>query len=478
MLELLRKEMDTDKLLFLLGEVVAFCCSHTRRVWCNSRAKHGEVTYRLLQLCIHLSSSEQGLIILDLLARDFTEHSPSSGQVSDGKKFEGIPTKEVAAIVAQFIRLAGWNACSDFIYKIISAERLTIQTEPLIRFVSSLLDYGLHQPAKEVADHVCTFVFTSLEVGKGQLDGRMNEALGEMMFRLKEFDDSQHRTDAYIKWLNNLETQLLCELVVYLIRSLAALIKRVPRAKALYVDVCNILAERRFDAENLKPLTEKPLLVDVLQCLLWPKNVHLVRTFIHQIIQPTVGNNQALEDLVTSRFVWNMCLTSLNGKRILTALAEARLRELSHIKPPVFSWQMPEAVVPDEPELESFLRSSDYCTTLSRKFETTEEAHYWAMNIFGTTFGTLPSPVSHVFRYRRYSAVPEFKKVPGGLVCEVTKHRRLHEYNLRQYPIQMSEKSNLLDLYRNQLSNVQERSLSDLEFDQFSNSRHVMFEAV
>lgn len=144
--------MKLEKLLLYLGEVLAFCCSDPRCVWCHTLAKDGEVTNRLLRLCIGLSSSEQGRIVLNLIAEDLPE---DLGQPS--KMFEGIATREVADAVAQFIRLAGWVDCAEFIYKIVAVERLALQTEPLVHFVSSLLDYGQFEPAKEVADRFCFY---------------------------------------------------------------------------------------------------------------------------------------------------------------------------------------------------------------------------------------------------------------------------------------------------------------------------------
>lgn len=450
---LLDEEKQRNKLLSMLGEVVAFCCSDPRHVW-SLPSKDGEVTCRLLRLCINFSSIQQGLVVLNLIAQDFPGESKRSS-----KKFEGIPTNEVAITVAQFVRLASWDACAEFICKIVTAERLASQTEPVIRLVTSLIDHDLIEAAKEVSHRICSFIFTFLDVNN--VDSKMNEAIGEMIFRLREFDDifTSEWSKVYVKWLKKLDSQLLCELLIYLRRNLDALVMRLPHVKALYLDVCFTLVSRRFKGENLKPVTEKPLLADVLQCLIWPKNVQLVGTFIHQISQPTIGNNQALEDLVTSRFVWELCLPSLNGRLILTALVEARLKELSRLKQPVFSWSMPDAIVPNEPELESFLRSTDSNVVLPHIFSGIGEANTWAVNIFGPSFGALPSPGSSYFRTRKYSAIPKFIKVARGFACEVTKNRRLHEHNVHKYAMKKREKECLVERHRTKLIDIKEKTI-------------------
>jgi hypothetical protein len=123
------------------------------------------------------------------------------------------------------------------------------------------------------------------------------------------------------------------------------------------------------------------------------------------------------------------------------------------LQPPVFSWQQKEAEMPHCPEVEHFLRSSELATTFSEKFLNVTQARIWAVATFGFGFELLASPDSQFFANHRYSATVHVKKIAGGFaVCEITKNRRLYEYDVRQFELRQQEIVELVERRRIEIS--------------------------
>ncbi|XP_032780213.2 uncharacterized protein LOC116918583 isoform X2 [Daphnia magna] len=451
LLECLARTLPAEEVLFVLGRTMTFCCANPQLVWCPSRkpsSPAGQVTYRLLQLCIDLDAIDQGLILLNLITDDLQtvrskmlakdQHDIATAEI------EGLQTNEIAVTLAKLIALAGWDSCEEAIRRFLTPVRMAKQMEPLTVFVTSLISHGLHANAVYVANHLCPVLFASPLCWKSST---YNTA-AEMVFRLEEWSESSNllRVEGYLELARAIESTHLCQVIIYVHKKLSQFVKNIPGMKHFYQALSQILVERDFF--SLRSVSEKgePIVVNVFKCLLWLNDSAVLKAFLRQITMPTGRNNYCLQVVLASSAIWKVCLASEDGKNVLQMLIDSRLRELSLLKPPVFSWQQMEAEIPNCPEVEYFLRSHQLSTTFSRRFPTVNEARLWANEIFGFGFEVLASPDSQFFVNHRYSATVHVKKIAGGFaVCEITKNRRLFEYDVRQFELRQEEIAELIE---------------------------------
>ncbi|XP_057372232.1 uncharacterized protein LOC130693129 [Daphnia carinata] len=449
LLECLARKLPAEEFLFLLGKTVTFCCANPHLVWCPSRkffSPAGQVTYRLLQLCIDLDAIDQGLILLTLITNDLPTGKTLVRDHHDiaTADIEGLQTNEIAVTLAKFIALAGWDSCEEAIKRFFTPVRMARQMEPLTVLVTSLISHGLHANAVYVADHLCPVIFASPFCWKSST----YSTVAEMVFRLEEWSESSNllRVEAYLELARAIETANLCQVMIYVHKKLNQFVKNIPGMQHFYQALGQIFVERDF--LSLRSVSEKgePIVVDVFKCLLWLNDSAILKDFLRRITMPTRQNNYCLQVVLASSAIWKACLASEDGKKLLQMLIDSRLRELSLLKPPVFSWQQMEAEIPNCSEVEHFLRSNQLSTTFSRKFPTVNEARLWAIEIFGFGFEVLASPDSQFFINHRYSATVQIKNIAGGFaVCDITKNRRLFEYDVRQFELRQEEIAELID---------------------------------
>jgi hypothetical protein len=79
-------------------QVVEYCCTHPKRIWTQSSFKKGEITLRLLRLCIALRARKEGLQILKILGSEF--ETKRKKQILS---FVGIQNEQVAQALVQFV---------------------------------------------------------------------------------------------------------------------------------------------------------------------------------------------------------------------------------------------------------------------------------------------------------------------------------------------------------------------------------------
>ena len=456
LLENLSRTMPPEEVLFVLGRTVTFCCANPRLVWCSSSYTNrkssplpGQVTYRLLQLCIDLDSPEQGLILLNLIAEDLpaspTKTSPwdNQSEAAAPMEIEGLRNNQVAVALAKLIARAGWDSCKEAVSHFLIPARIAQQMEPLTVLVTSLLDNGLHKIAAEIADTLCPILFPSPSCWNSST---FNTA-AEMIIRLEEWSESSNtqRTGDYLTLAQSIETGFLCSVIVYVHKKLMQSIKKTSRSEDFYRELCQILVHQ--DVVSVRHVSEKnePIVIDVLKCFLWLNNQDIIQEFVKKVTMPTEGNNDCLQALLASAGVRKASLSTEHGKQILQILIDSRLQELSLLQPPVFSWQQSEAEMPNCPEVEYFLRSSELKTTFSQKFLDVSQARIWAVATFGSGLELLHSPDSQFFANYRYSITVHVKKIAGGsAVCEIVKNRRMYEYDVRQFQSKQQEIAELI----------------------------------
>ncbi|KAI9561443.1 hypothetical protein GHT06_012400 [Daphnia sinensis] len=449
LLECLARTLPAEEVLFVLGRTMTFCCANPQLVWCPNRklsSPAGQVTYRLLQLCIDLDAIDQGLILLNLITDDLPTGQMLARDHHDitTPDIEGLQTNEIAVTLAKLIALAGWDSCEEAIRRFLIPVRMARQMEPLTVLVTSLISHGLHANAVYVADHLCPILFASPLCWK---PSTYNTA-AEMVFRLEEWSESSNllRVEGYLELARAIETTHLCQVMIYVHKKLNQFVKNIPGMQHFYTALSQIMVERDF--LSLRSVSEKgePIIVEVFKCLLWLNHSAVLKEFLRRITLPTRQNNYCLQVVLASSAIWKACLASEDGKKRLQMLIDSRLRELSLLKPPVFSWQQMDAEIPNCPEVEDFLRSNQLSTTFSRRFPTVNEARLWAIEIFGFGFEVLASPDSQFFANHRYSATVHVKRIAGGFaVCDITKNRRLFEYDVRQFELRQEEIAELID---------------------------------
>jgi len=83
-----------------LRKVISLCSSKPWHTWNQTGFGKGELTERLLRLCIDLRASEEGLALMKLLSEDFP--LPQEGTSNMQEIFEGIQTEKVAKAIVEF----------------------------------------------------------------------------------------------------------------------------------------------------------------------------------------------------------------------------------------------------------------------------------------------------------------------------------------------------------------------------------------
>jgi hypothetical protein len=82
-----------------LRAIISFCCINPRKVWNQKGSEGGELTLRLLRLCVDLRACEEGLSLLKIISSDFC--LPQERVSNTQEIFEGIKTEQVAEAIAE-----------------------------------------------------------------------------------------------------------------------------------------------------------------------------------------------------------------------------------------------------------------------------------------------------------------------------------------------------------------------------------------
>lgn len=88
---------NTQKAIEDLRKLISFCCSDPQNMWNQTQSRKGELTERLLRLCVDLRAREEGLALLKILGAQFRMPQERTSNLQ-----EGIETKQVAEMIAEF----------------------------------------------------------------------------------------------------------------------------------------------------------------------------------------------------------------------------------------------------------------------------------------------------------------------------------------------------------------------------------------
>lgn len=106
-----QEEETRKQVLPKLQKIIGFCCAEPNKAWNygdtyqifkkkKNTMEKGELTQKLLRICITLKAREEGLQLLKSLGSSYL----SGSYYDKEKKFEGIQTKEVAHVIADFVQ--------------------------------------------------------------------------------------------------------------------------------------------------------------------------------------------------------------------------------------------------------------------------------------------------------------------------------------------------------------------------------------
>jgi hypothetical protein len=96
-----------------LRQLISFCYAEPQRAWTTSGLEKGELTLRVLRLCIAMSAHEEGLDLLKLLGSNFEFRGKF-----DTENFEGIQNEEVAQAISDFLNEVTGKLLLDFNLKV------------------------------------------------------------------------------------------------------------------------------------------------------------------------------------------------------------------------------------------------------------------------------------------------------------------------------------------------------------------------
>ncbi len=82
-----------------LRQVVEYCFTYPQRIWTQSAFRNGELTLRLLRLCIALRARKEGLEILKIIGSEFD----AAAKEKKLETFEGIQNEQVAHAVVKLV---------------------------------------------------------------------------------------------------------------------------------------------------------------------------------------------------------------------------------------------------------------------------------------------------------------------------------------------------------------------------------------
>ncbi|KAI9552309.1 hypothetical protein GHT06_022673 [Daphnia sinensis] len=328
---------NCQELIGDLGIVLSFCRTEPCKVWRDPTIKAGHRTYRLLRLCLFLQARDEGLELLDLLATDFCSASGKdvlsliTNSNSPTYVYEGIQSEEVAEVIAEFQYLiSGWSACLDRILKLATPNRIVEQLVQLINLVKHLLDRSCLEEGANLMDCI-SLILRDLEsnfakaLGQPEVDAFMDQLT---IMETNPMISNPSRLEDFTSLFPRLDFNVQCRLVVDLQKDKCARLRTLPSCQQMFRNLCHSVSVCDLRATGLKPNVVVQLLTGYLKL----DDEILVRSITDQICttniqcqEPSVQNNDLLEEILSSSDVWELVPTLQLAKETVVRLVTARL---------------------------------------------------------------------------------------------------------------------------------------------------------
>jgi hypothetical protein len=334
-----------------LRTIISFCCAEPWKVWTQTRLEKGELTRRLLNLCIVLRAREEGLSLLKIIA---SEYPLSQERVSSMQgTFEGIQTRQVAKAIAEleclvigkfnslsFILLLlfnyllfviGWKDSADLIQKMISPDRIVQQLVPIISLAQHLLNFHCLEGAALVGDLISSSLINFNKQQTQRLKQSEIQIYVEFMISLEENAKTANpqRPKSFTTLFSKLETSVQCYLVLELEAQVSSRFQNLDSCNNMFQELCKALPLCDYRSSSIKG----NVIVDLICCYFRIGNEELLQTLISKIfhVPANPGENQshsseeALKKVISSPLILELALSSEIGLSVVLSLVDKQL---------------------------------------------------------------------------------------------------------------------------------------------------------
>ncbi|XP_046448003.1 uncharacterized protein LOC124196808 isoform X1 [Daphnia pulex] len=328
--ELAREQLSRD-----LHQIIAFWCAKPQRVWIEDPdLENGELTLRLLRLCITLRTREGGLALLNAIGSDFKSPTSAEDGSNSLQLFEGIQNERVAQAIAEFsCQVTDFDECADLVKRMISPNRLAKQFVPIIKLVHSFLDNDCIRGAITIGDWMAASVDEMDKSMVTHLDQSTAEAYLDSIVSLETHSEFSYeeRIPSFVPFFRKLQISLQIHLVLGLKAQGTSRFKGVKSFQFTFQNLCKALCEEFYvDAPSVSDI-----IVDLITFYIKLQNVEFLQRLIYKICpwgrsaKVFFGKlNDAkdvdtkmvlLKKLVLSEEMWELSKSSKLGKTTLAS---------------------------------------------------------------------------------------------------------------------------------------------------------------
>ena len=336
--------------------------------------------------------------------------------------YEGIRTDQVAAGIAALVVMLGWPTAEDAVTKLVAApQKCSWQQIGSSSTLSiKLFDYQCTEAAFTVGNLLCAqLADVDLNlVATTDFPALVSYAI--MVTRLEESRQTSNPTRVFSmsEKLKTLEMRFMRQLTVRLFQSVGDQIKKISSCRYLYTVLCQKLVDK-ID------LSDKAIvgnLAEVTQCYFWLEDPVLLRSFVDKIcgaVNAAVAGT-ILDDIMSSLGIWKMGESHFICQA-MEQLIDARIEELNRMERPDFTWQQPDAIFTDHPDVEQFLHSNKPRMIYSR-FSSVTKARKFTSDYFNI-------PILQ----NGYSATVQVGGRGENAFCEIIKTREVFNATLQKF---------------------------------------------
>ncbi|EFX74642.1 hypothetical protein DAPPUDRAFT_307200 [Daphnia pulex] len=320
------KQKATEK----LRTIISFCSADPWKVWNQTRLAKGELTRRLLRLCIVLRAREEGLSLLKIIASDFP--LPQERVSSMQGTFEGIQTEQVAKAIAELECLViGWKDSADVIQKMISPDRITQQLVPIISLAQHLLNFHCLEGAVLVGDRISSSLINFNKQQTQRIKQSEIQSYVEFMISLEENAKTANplRAKSFTTLFSKLESSIQCNLVLKLEAQVRSRFKNSVSCNSMFQELCKALPL----CDLRSPFIKENAIVDLMCCYFRIGNEELLQTLISKIfhVPANPGENNSLSSeevlakVISSPLILELALSSEIGLSVVLSLVDKQL---------------------------------------------------------------------------------------------------------------------------------------------------------
>ena len=383
------KEIEMDSL-------IRYCEEHPNETWIanqgttcfdlrclNARDNSLELAstraLRLINLCLKWKLKCCGLKLANLLFKMDFERDLYCCYNCTTNKFStslvgGICSQNVASALAELVVMIGWDSMTNFkdkIAKFLTSKNFDVkEIGHFAHLAVCLVNHKCLEGARFVRDEIFELLLMeeNLKMLNGEIfgsciammdlvDGFPYGALSLFLDPLKSF--SEEHSPIVIGWLSELDPTFLKSLPLYWEFYIELLVNLESQLK-----LCNPPSFKIVESFSQQEVAAAQLMSSYLKL----QNGPMLSAFIDRITSP--GSTILLSYVLSARTLWS---GPSFAEETLFQLVSARILQLSQFKTSVVSWEQPDAVLPEHPAVESFLRSSAESVMYNNSFASEQD---------------------------------------------------------------------------------------------------------